>query len=90
MAEQRRERVEASDDHWLVREGTIRLLWRGGILFLALLVALDLVVVHHPHFGIDGTFGFGAWYGFLSCVVMVLVAKGLGYFLKRPDDYYDR
>jgi len=54
--------------------------------------ALDAHLAEHSgtdgHFGIDGWIGFGAVYGFLSCLVMVLVAKGLGAFLKRPDDYY--
>lgn len=79
----------ASDDHWLVRASTIKALWIGSLIALAILVLLDLFVEHHPHFGIDGTFGFGAWYGFLSCVVLVLFAKGLGHILKRPDTYYD-
>lgn len=42
-------------DHWLVRPGTIRLLWIVSSLILAILVALDLGVAHHPHFGIDGS-----------------------------------
>lgn len=76
-------------DHWLVRRGTIRMLWRGFAALLLGLVALDLVVEHHPLFGIDGTFGFGAWFGFLSCVALVIFAKALGGILKRPDTYYD-
>ena len=76
-------------EHWLRRPSSIRLMWRGGIVLLACLALLDLVVEPHPHFGIDGTFGFYSWYGLLTCVAMVLVAKGLGIFLKRPDDYYD-
>lgn len=79
----------SSDDHWLVRPSTIRALWVAASVVLAGLVALDLVVEHHPHFGLDGTFGFGAWYGFAACVVLVLVAKALGVVLKRPDTYYD-
>ena len=31
---------------------------------------------------------FGAVFGFLSCVLMVLFAKALGVLLKRPNDYY--
>jgi hypothetical protein len=80
---------QARDDHWLVRKSTIRALWIGSTIMLAILVLLDLAVEHHPHFGIDGTFGFGAWYGFVSCVALVLFAKGLGLILKRPDTYYD-
>jgi hypothetical protein len=77
------------NDHWLTRPATIRRLWVGFILVLVMLVALDLVVAHHPHFGMDGTFGFGAWFGFLSCVALVAFAKALGAILKRPDSYYD-
>jgi hypothetical protein len=76
-------------DHWLVRENTIRQLWRWSTAILAILVLLDLVIEHHPHFWIDGTIGFNAWFGFLSCVVLVLFAKLLGVALKRPDTYYD-
>jgi hypothetical protein len=76
-------------EHWLVRPETIKLLWAAGLVVLAVLVLLDLVVPHHPHFGIDGVFGFGAWYGFGACVGLVLLAKLLGVILKRPDSYYD-
>ena len=81
--------ADDNSDHWLVRASTIRLLWIGSVLVLATLVLLDLVVRHHPHFGMDGTFGFGAWYGFAACVALVLAAKALGFILKRPDTYYD-
>jgi hypothetical protein len=81
--------TDPNDDHWLTRPATIRRLWVVFILVLIVLVALDLVVAHHPHFGIDGTFGFGAWFGFLSCVALVVFAKALGAVLKRPDTYYD-
>jgi hypothetical protein len=77
------------NDHWLTRPATIRGLWVVFILVLVVLVALDLVVAHHPYFGLDGTFGFGAWFGFLSCVALVAFAKALGTVLKRPDTYYD-
>lgn len=76
-------------DHWLFEEKNIKLLWRAFIGILALTVLADFVVHHHGHFGIDGTFGFGAWFGFLSCVVLVVFAKALGTLLKRRDSYYD-
>lgn len=76
------------DDHWLVRPRTIRWFWIGGSLVLALTVALQLVIKIKGYFGVDGWFGFGAVFGFLCCVVMVLVAKGLGRFIKRDEHYY--
>jgi len=75
--------------HWLVRAETIRRIWIGSLIGLILLVLLDLVVEKHPHFEIEGTFGFGAWYGFVSCVVLVFGSKALGALLKRRDTYYD-
>lgn len=78
------------DNHWLVRASTIRLLWIIFTAILASVVLLDALVVHHSHFGVDGTFGFGAWFGFASCVALVLFARLLGAVLKRPDRYYDR
>jgi hypothetical protein len=77
------------DEHWLTRESTIKRLWIVFALVLAATVLADLLVEHHPYFGPDGTFGFAAWYGFVSCVALIAVAKGLGAILKRPDTYYD-
>lgn len=76
-------------DHWLVRESTIRRLWIAFTIVLAVTVLLDLVVQHDAQFWIDGTFGFGAWFGFASCVVLIVLAKACGAVLKRADTYYD-
>lgn len=76
-------------DHWLVRPSTVRLLWIVFIAILAATVVPDFVIDQYEHFGIDSSFGFYAWYGFLSCVAMVVFAKLLGIFLKRKDTYYD-
>ena len=51
-------------------------------LFVLLLPAT--LPLHYAALG----FSFGAVFGFLSCLLMVLVAKGLGVFLKRPRDFY--
>jgi hypothetical protein len=77
------------DDHWLARESTIKGLWVVFAVALAATVLMDLVIVPHPYFGLDGTFGFGAWFGFASCVALIAFAKALGAVLKRPDTYYD-
>jgi hypothetical protein len=76
------------DDHWLARPATIRLLWRVFIAGLAVTVLAELAVDMHPHFAIERVFGFGAWYGFLACAALIVLAKALGLFLKRPDTYY--
>ena len=75
-------------DHWLVRPATIRKLWWLFSVVLALTVGAQLFVYVKGYFGADGWFGFGAVFGFLSCLAMVLLAKGLGFFLKRDENYY--
>jgi len=76
------------EEHWLVRSDTIRLLWKVFIAVLALTVLAQSVIGVKGYFGVDGWFGFGAAFGFLSCLIMVVVAKGLGFVLKRDENYY--
>ena len=80
--------VKAHDDAWLSRPSTIRLLWWVFAVVLAASVLAQLLFKVKGYFGIDGWLGFGAGFGFLACVAMVLVAKVLGWFLKRDEDYY--
>jgi hypothetical protein len=82
--------VSEPEKHWLTTPRAIRRLWIGYIVVLVLTVLPDLFVTQYEHFGIDGSFGFYAWYGFLACAAMVVTAKFLGKLLKRPDDYYER
>ena len=80
--------MNKSSDHWLVRPGTIRRLWQGFIIVLALTVLLQLVIKVKGYFVVDAWFGFGAAFGFLACVAMVVFSKLLGPLLKRGTDYY--
>jgi hypothetical protein len=80
--------------HWLYRAENLPKLWAVQIVILVLALLPELFIHHHPHFedsgfGLDGSFGFYAWYGFLTCAGMVALAKILGIFLKRKDTYYD-
>ena len=75
--------------HWLLRKNNTRKLWIGFIAILILTVLAGLFVHQHESFGIEDSFGFFAWYGFITCVGMVVFAKLLGLILKRPENYYD-
>ncbi len=80
---------EASQqDHWLTRPRTIRILWVGFSIVLVLTVLAQALIEVKGYFGLDGWIGFGAVFGFLSCLDMVLFAKALGNVLKRRQDYY--
>lgn len=75
--------------HWLLRKDNIRKLWIGYIIILISTVVAGLFVHQHESFGLEDSFGFFAWYGFVTCVGMVVFAKLLGVILKRPENYYD-
>ena len=81
---------EHEPDHWLVRPTTIKRIWQVSIAVLAALVLLQLIIKVKGYFGVDGWLGFGAAFGFFSCVAMVLAAKALGLVLKRDEDYYTK
>jgi hypothetical protein len=75
--------------HWLTRPATIRRLWIVFGCVLAATVIAEFFVPHEAHFGVDGTFAFNAWYGLLSCAVLIVAARSLGLLLKRRDTYYE-
>ncbi len=58
-------------------------------LLLALLVGAEYLIDTHARFGIDGSYGFHAWYGGVACAAIIAVSKLLGIFFKRRDSYYD-
>ena len=80
---------DSQNQNWLVRPTTIKLLWRVFIAILALTVLAQLVIKVKGYFNVDDWFGFAAAFGFLSCVAMVLLAKVLGFVLKRDENYYN-
>ena len=67
----------------------IRTLWIIFVLALALTVLVQPFVDWHPHFAVEHLFAFNAIYGFLACAALILVAKAIGFLVKRPEDYYD-
>lgn len=74
---------------WLDRPEAVTTLWKFFALVLVLTVVIEFAVTLHPHFKIEAFPAFNAIFGFLSCIVMIVVAKILAIWLKRPDTYYD-
>jgi hypothetical protein len=77
------------DDAWLVRPSTISKLWKLFWFVLALTVVAQLFIKVKGYFVVDGWFAFGAIYGFLCCLAMVLFAKAIGNVLKRDENFYN-
>lgn len=73
---------------WLDEPRNVKKLWHGFLAVLALTVLVELAVALHPHFEVESLFAFHAWFGFVACAAMIVVAKGLALLLKRPDTYY--
>ncbi len=71
------------------RPQNVQRLLRGLYLACALLLALDFVIHRHIAYPPERLPEFYAIYGFVGCVVLVLVAKWMRGFLMRPEDYYE-
>ena len=54
-----------------------------------LLFALDLVIHRHVYHSWENLWGFYPIFGFVACVILVLIAKWMRTFLMRSEDYYD-
>jgi hypothetical protein len=64
-----------------------RLMW---VVLAGLVIADVMIPSKYNRFPWESIGGFGAFYGFFSCVLIVVVSKGLGYLaLYREEDYYD-
>jgi hypothetical protein len=55
----------------------------------ALLVIVDFIVHRHIYHDWENIPAFYAIYGFVGCVVLVVIAKKMRNFLMRGEDYYD-
>ena len=53
-----------------------------------LLLLLEFVIHRHVSHSWENLWGFYPLYGFVGCVVLVLVAAWMRTFLMRPEDYY--
>lgn len=72
----------------------LKLLVRLSIGVLVLLVILDaipaIVDKHHAHTKIEHLPGFWAVFGFVACVLIIVLSKWFGHALvMKKEDYYD-
>ncbi|WP_028316657.1 hypothetical protein [Desulfatibacillum aliphaticivorans] len=74
---------------WFDKPGNFKKFLRGFFAILIVLLIADLFVPKHPHFPWEYAPNFSAAYGFISCVLLVVVARGLRRIVMRKEDYYD-
>lgn len=64
-----------------------------NLFYISLVLSLIIGLFIHPDHAVfwwEKIPGFYAVYGFIGCVLIVLVSKELGhYWLQKPEDYYD-
>ncbi|MGR3761072.1 hypothetical protein ACUXV3_13235 [Roseobacteraceae bacterium NS-SX3] len=66
--------------------------WRLLVAVLALIVVADFLVPrHHGGYFWEEVPGWGAVFGFISCVAIIFVSKFIGHSggIMRDEDYYD-
>lgn len=56
---------------------------------LLILLIVDYFIPKHGHFPWEEAYAFYAVYGFIGCVSLIFIAKGLRWLVKRKEDYYD-
>lgn len=82
--------MSGEKQYYFDKPENIRLVLRIFYAICALLVAADFVVHRHTEFRWEGLPAFYPLYGFVGCVILVIIAKWMRTFLMRPEDYYDR
>jgi len=69
---------------------SVKLLIRALYISCFVLFAMDLVIHRHTVHPWESFIGFYAIYGFLACVILVLLARELRKLVMRDEDYYDK
>ena len=75
--------------HFFDDPRSVKKVLRVFYVICALLLLADVVVHRHVVHAWEGVWGFYAGYGFVACVLLVLIAKEMRKLLMRREDYYD-
>ncbi|MFT5465709.1 MAG: flagellar basal body-associated protein FliL [Verrucomicrobiales bacterium] len=89
---------EKKEFDWFDKPSSKRLLWILLLVTCGLTLVAEpiyLMIAHKDHHA-EGLFKFTKWplfyavLGFVSCALMIVVAKVLGFWLKKPTDHYEK
>ena len=77
------------EKYWLDHPQNVNKLLIGLYVSCAFLLVIDLFYHRHAILKLEESFGFYGIYGFVACVILVLVAKEMRKLISRPEDYYE-
>lgn len=75
--------------HLFDKPQNVKRVVRGLVSACVILFGLDAVLHRHAEHPWEGFFGFYALYGFVACVLLVLLAKEMRKLVMRDEDYYE-
>ena len=71
-----------------------KLFWRLYYLVLVVSLILDFIWLYqgifHYHFDFQYFPQFFALFGLIGCMLLILIAKGMGLFIVADEDYYEK
>lgn len=72
------------------KEKNVSIFLKVFYLSLFVLLGADFFIHKHDHISLGNAHEFYAFYGFISCVMLIFIAKGLRLLIKRDETYYDK
>lgn len=82
--------IEKKENDFFDRPQVIKWILRIFYFCCVLLVIADFAVHRHIYTDIEKVPAFYALYGFIACVVLVLIANQMRKVLMRGEDYYEK
>jgi len=79
----------ASDASFFDKPKNVKIILNSFYAICLLLVILDFIIHRHIYLSFEEIPTFYALYGFVACVVLVVLAKLMRLVLMRPEHYYD-
>jgi hypothetical protein len=72
------------------RPETLRRILLSLYIICGLLFGLDFIIHRHTEHPLEGLYGFYPIYGFIGCVVLVIVASWMRKVIMRDENYYQQ
>jgi len=80
--------MESNDKYFFDNPKNVKLVLNIFYVLCGLLFLLDFVIHRHVYHSLENIWGFYPIYGFVGCVVLVIIAKWMRLFIMRDEDYY--